>query len=160
MTDHPARDALPNLPLIGRERFLIDKLTRVLHASARAIGEYTPVWERRRGNAFEVRLGGDTVARVAIELDRLDTTDGGTSASIASSPALSTPDPFKPGDLLSRLKRLLGGYWCETEAGMFAYRTGDDWTGRDNWSVSTTVTITAPDGSAHRLKLEIHDVPQ
>lgn len=77
-------------------------------------------------------------------------------------PTHVTPVPFKPSDLLERLKRTINGYWTQPEGedGAFTYSTSGDWTGRDNWSVHTFVTVTAPDGTEHRLRLEIHDLPQ
>lgn len=60
------------LPLIGRDRVLIDKLSRTFHQEARRQGDYTPLWEDPRGNHFEVRLPSGHVARVTIMLDRLE----------------------------------------------------------------------------------------
>lgn len=69
----PTRD----LSIIGRERFLIDKLAKTLHDAARKRHSHAPIVETRRGAAFELRLfasdGEDTgvVARVTVEFDRL-----------------------------------------------------------------------------------------
>ena len=70
--------AADNLPLIGRERLLLDNLAKMLHAAARRHHGHAPVMETRRGAAFELRLfasdGEDTgvVARVTVEFDRLE----------------------------------------------------------------------------------------
>lgn len=69
--------------IIGRERALIDGLTKVLHGSIESVRFHprhdpTPTSETRRGSTFEVAIrdpdGQPTghVARVTIELDRLE----------------------------------------------------------------------------------------
>lgn len=59
------------LPLIGRERVMIEKLTKQLHDRARSIGNYTSIREDPRGNHFEVLLDDGRVAKVTVELDRV-----------------------------------------------------------------------------------------
>jgi hypothetical protein len=67
------------LGIIGRERALIDKLTKALRAGVQAqdqaISDWTP--ETKRGSYFEVMIHVDGeptghVARVTVELDRFD----------------------------------------------------------------------------------------
>lgn len=60
------------LPLIGRDRFIIEKLAKTLHGAASRVGDYTPVREIPRGNYFEVLLVDGYVAKVTVELDRID----------------------------------------------------------------------------------------
>ena len=60
------------LALIGRERFLIEKFAKVLHMAGRRVGDYTPLAETPRGNWFEVRLADGRIARVTVELDRIE----------------------------------------------------------------------------------------
>lgn len=60
------------LPIIGQERALIDKLTKSLHNEARRVGDYTSIRSVPRGNTFEVRLAYGRIAKVTIELDRID----------------------------------------------------------------------------------------
>lgn len=59
------------LSLIGRERFMIEKLAKALHGEARRHGSYTPVREIRRGNEFEVLLDDGRVAKITVVLDRV-----------------------------------------------------------------------------------------
>lgn len=60
------------LPIIGRERALIDKLTQRLHADVRRYYDYGAVCSRARGSVFEVRMDDGRIARVTIELDRVE----------------------------------------------------------------------------------------
>jgi hypothetical protein len=79
----------PKLFLIGRERVMIENLTKRLHTEARKHGDYTPIRELRRGNWFEVRLADGRVAKVVVELDRIE-----------SAPVSEQPDerPGQPGE--------------------------------------------------------------
>jgi hypothetical protein len=66
------------LPIIGRERWLIDSLTMQLRGALRGHATTTPNLEGRRGGSFEVLIHVDDeptghVARVTVELDRFDT---------------------------------------------------------------------------------------
>jgi hypothetical protein len=60
------------LPLIGRDRVWINKLTKSLRTD---IGELGKISETRRGNTFEIRYGvdehGGYIAKVTVELDRV-----------------------------------------------------------------------------------------
>lgn len=66
------------LPLIGRDRALIDGLAKLVHDAVRKRHEYTDLYEGTRGCTFEVRVldpDGDPtgrIARIAIELDRVE----------------------------------------------------------------------------------------
>lgn len=60
------------LPLIGRDRVLIENLAKAMHKVGRQIGDHTKLRESPRGNYFEVLLDSGRVARVTIELDRVD----------------------------------------------------------------------------------------
>lgn len=60
------------LGIIGQERALIDALTKALHNAGRAVGDYTKIRDTRRGNYFEIRLAYGRVARVTVELDRVE----------------------------------------------------------------------------------------
>lgn len=60
------------LRLIGREHVMIENLTKELHKAARSLGDYTPIREMRRGNWFEVLLKDGRVARVMVELHRIE----------------------------------------------------------------------------------------
>lgn len=60
------------LPLIGHDRAVVNALTTALHNAARGHADYGPVNENSRGATFEVRLQHGQVARVTIELDRIE----------------------------------------------------------------------------------------
>lgn len=65
------------LAIIGRERSLIDKLTRQLWNATKRYHNYGVIHETRRGNTFEVQILVDDkptghVARVTVELDRFE----------------------------------------------------------------------------------------
>lgn len=60
------------LPLIGRDRVVIDKLAGALHQEARRQGDYGPLQEDPRGDHFEVRLASGHIAKVVVTLDRLE----------------------------------------------------------------------------------------
>lgn len=58
------------LSLIGRERVMIDQLTKEIYN--RITGEMTQIYKNQRGNTFEVLLEDGRVAKVTIELDRVE----------------------------------------------------------------------------------------
>lgn len=58
------------LSLIGRERVMIDQLTKEIYN--RITGEMTQIYKNRRGNTFEVLLEDGRVAKVTVELDRVE----------------------------------------------------------------------------------------
>jgi hypothetical protein len=60
------------LPIIGREWAMIAGLANALHRQARSIGDYTALREMPRGQWFEVRLADGRIARVTVELDRVE----------------------------------------------------------------------------------------
>ncbi|WP_028058305.1 hypothetical protein [Candidatus Solirubrobacter pratensis] len=76
-----ARDRWPDTPkselsIIGRERSLIDGLTKMLRNSVRG-HNISPISEQRRGSSFEVQFVVDGeitghIARVTVELDRFE----------------------------------------------------------------------------------------
>lgn len=63
------------LPLIGRERFLVAQLATRLHDEARRHYDHAPLRETPRGNTFEVLLADGRVARVSVVLDHILTTE-------------------------------------------------------------------------------------
>lgn len=59
------------LPLIGRDRVLIDKFSRELYDLVRGMEvSHSNVWELPRGNGFEVLLPSGHVAAVQVTLAR------------------------------------------------------------------------------------------
>lgn len=71
MTDHqPAEE---ELGIIGRERALIDKLTKQLLDRAKRDYRTTSIRRLARGNYFEVIVADDRwIARVGVTLDRVE----------------------------------------------------------------------------------------
>lgn len=68
---------MTKLGILGRERMLINKLTRTLHRETQRHHNYGSIKETDRGCAFEVQmLEGDEktgcIARVTVELDRVE----------------------------------------------------------------------------------------
>lgn len=64
-----------SLPLIGRERKMIENLTKSIHNAdwgSKHSYEVTPVYRRTRGNMFEVLMEDGRVAKVTVELDRVE----------------------------------------------------------------------------------------
>jgi hypothetical protein len=64
------------LPIIGRERMLIDKLAQKLQRSIETTHGYTTVRQEPRGSYFEVMMYDgkeqtDRIARVTVEMDRI-----------------------------------------------------------------------------------------
>lgn len=61
------------LGIIGRERAIIDRLTKRLHAEAQRHADYGAIRQISRGNEFEVRIepepgmGHRWIARVSVE---------------------------------------------------------------------------------------------
>jgi hypothetical protein len=62
---------LTPLPLIGRERAMIEKVAEKLHAESQRHWDYGQIRETARGNTFELMLADGHVARVDITLDRI-----------------------------------------------------------------------------------------
>lgn len=64
--------------IFGRDRVLIETLTKHLLASVRKIHDYNEPTETRRGYTFEISLHDsddqptDRIARVTVELDRVE----------------------------------------------------------------------------------------
>lgn len=72
MSDTEGPEPERRLPLIGRERFQIDALTKIFHQEARRHHDYGPLQEIPRGNTFEVLLDDGRVAKITVELDRVE----------------------------------------------------------------------------------------
>jgi hypothetical protein len=66
------REAPGKLSIIGYDVQLIDELAKRLHAAVRQEHEHTDPRETRRGCYFEVKLADSRIARVTVELDRVD----------------------------------------------------------------------------------------
>jgi len=65
---------------------------------------------------------------------------------------------YRPADLMRTLLARL----C-VEYADYAGRTYSDDIeshGKDDWTVRATVAVTEPDGSAHRFRIEVTDIPQ
>lgn len=63
----------PSKPsLFGRERAMIDALTKHVHAVAKKRYEYSIIRERRRGSEFEVRMDDGRIAKITVEFDRIE----------------------------------------------------------------------------------------
>lgn len=63
------------LPLIGRERKMIDDLTKEIRNAnwdSDHSYEVTPIYRRTRGSSFEVLMEDGRVAKVTVELDRVE----------------------------------------------------------------------------------------
>lgn len=58
--------------VFGRERAMIDALAELLNKSIRTVHPYSAVRESRRGSWFEVQLADGRVAKVTVELDRVE----------------------------------------------------------------------------------------
>ena len=74
MSDYPP---IRQEAIIGRERALLDGLTKLIHDAVRSRHDYGPISERPRGATFEVHLlAGDEqtgrIARITVELDRVE----------------------------------------------------------------------------------------
>lgn len=59
------------LPLIGRDRVLIENLTKEIRDGLRDV-EVAPIYRRTRGNMFEVKLTDGRIAKINVELDRVE----------------------------------------------------------------------------------------
>jgi hypothetical protein len=64
------------MPIIGRDRALVDAFAETLHAATRSRHDYSPLRETERGVTFEAMLlvqGAPSghVVRVTVELDRV-----------------------------------------------------------------------------------------
>lgn len=67
---------MSQMSIIGRERALVNKLTKALQETVAPRHEYTKIVETSRGASFEALLfeGGEStgrVVRVTVELDRV-----------------------------------------------------------------------------------------
>lgn len=65
------------MALIGRDRMLVDKVARWAHRPLATRGEHTALRETRRGNTFQVKVGGEGepathVVDVTVELARVE----------------------------------------------------------------------------------------
>ena len=69
MTTEPTEE---KLPLIGRDRFIVDKFAKELWMTGRSLGDYSQLRERPRGGSFEIQLDTGHVITVTVELDRLE----------------------------------------------------------------------------------------
>lgn len=64
------------LPLIGRDRVMLDKFAKLVQREVSRHYEYSRLREDPRGSHFEVRLVDGRIARVTVELDRVEQPDG------------------------------------------------------------------------------------
>lgn len=58
--------------IFGRERAMVKALTTRIHAAMKKEYEYSPVRERSRGSDFEVRMDDGRIAKITVELDRIE----------------------------------------------------------------------------------------
>lgn len=71
-----AQDPTPEqLGIIGRERTMVDKVVKTLHAAARPLGDYTAIREDRRGSHFELRLADNSIVSVTVTFERIEGND-------------------------------------------------------------------------------------